>query len=506
MSLHAQLSPEAEARFQAQKRNSAVTSVIIALLSLGLVVLILLFIFLPALKLHSEPIVTYNASLEQDEDLDEKRVTDQIKRQPSAPSSAMAKVIASTTPSPTAIPVPEVQVPDPSTDFGSGDDFGAGWGDGGDGAGAGAFGNIPAQMRKRCSKEDRLQRLKENGGTPECEDAVVATLDWLKQTQNKDGSWCSQKRVGMTGLALLTYLGHCETPLSEKYGQTVQAAIVYLVDKANSNKGKLADDFKDDHWPYEHAIGCYAIAEAYTFCKQIKVNIPGLHDAVRDTGQWILDNQSELGSWDYSYAESQVKGGRASGGDNSIGCWQLQALKACKVTGIEFRNMTTVVRKALDYIEQCQSNTGAISYGANIIGAGPTYSTLAGAGALVFQMWDKSSHSVPRNGCRYVAKEVPFKWNTTDCNLYALYYNAQAMINYGGKTWENYNAMFLPEILGNQNKDGSFKDVGGGDKPNAMVAAFQGGGGMALHYRTCLAALTLEVYYRFLPGTGQKTK
>ena len=81
----------------------------------------------------------------------------------------MAKVIASSTPSPTAIPVPEIEVPDPSADFGSGDDFGAGWGDGGDGGG-GAFGNIPATMRKRCSKQDRLARLDANGGSEECED------------------------------------------------------------------------------------------------------------------------------------------------------------------------------------------------------------------------------------------------------------------------------------------------------------------------------------------------
>ncbi|NIP93703.1 MAG: hypothetical protein GWO24_09680, partial [Akkermansiaceae bacterium] len=40
----------------------------------------------------------------------------------------------------------------------------------------------------------------------------------------------------------------------------------------------------------------------------------------------------------------------------------------------------------------------------------------------------------------------------------------------------------------------------------AVAPAFKGGGDVALHYRTCLSALTLEVYYRFLPGTGQKTK
>ena len=47
-----------------------------------------------------------------------------------------------------------------------------------------------------------LQRLAENGGTPECEDAVVNALRYLKKSQGKDGSWGS-KNVAYTGLALI---------------------------------------------------------------------------------------------------------------------------------------------------------------------------------------------------------------------------------------------------------------------------------------------------------------
>ena len=36
----------------------------------------------------------------------------------------------------------------------------------------------------------------------------------------------------------------------------------------------------------------------------------------------------------------------------------------------------------------------------------------------------------------------------------------------------------------------------------AILAALDGGDGR--HYRTCLATLMLESYYRFLPATGQK--
>ena len=299
MSLHAQLSPEAEARLQAQKRNSVITSVVIALLVMALVILILLFILLPNLLIKSPTIVTYQAGAPEEDTMEQKEVNPQIQRKPSAPSSSMAKVIASTSPSPTAVPVPETEA-EPNLDFGSGDDFGDGWGTGGDGGGGG-FGNIPATMRKRCSPEDRLQRLKENGGNEKCEEAVVKALRYFKGNQAGDGSWGGGSKVAYTGLVLLAYLGHCETPLSEEFGVTVTGAITFLVDNCQKNKGRMASNLQDKHWCYSHAIAAYALAEAYTFCSQLGVNLPNLKESVQASVQWIIDNQNKSGGWEYSY-------------------------------------------------------------------------------------------------------------------------------------------------------------------------------------------------------------
>jgi Ca-activated chloride channel family protein len=391
-----------------------------------------------------------------------------MERKPSAPSSSMAKVIAANSTSPAAIPVPGAGTPSPSTDFGDGDDFGSGWGSGGDGAGGGGFGNIPSTMKKRCSKTDRLERLATNGGTPACEDAVVKSLDWLKQRQHEDGSWCATHQSATTGLALLAYLGHCETPVSEQYGETVLRAIVFLVAKAAKNQGRLVDGFNDPLWPYEHAIATCALAEACTFAKQQKVNIPGLEDAVRNAGQWIIDNQAK------------------AGGDILLTCVNLQALKACKETGVDFKNLTACVGKALDTLKAGQDT--------------------AGARALVYQQWGKGSTQIARSACQSLAERPKFQWISPDADLCALYFNAHAMLNRGGKQWSDFNAMFLPEVLSAQAPDGSFKNFGTGDRGKLLPFARQlsGDDETAVHCRTCLAALTLEVYYRFLPGTGQR--
>ena len=160
MSIHARLNPEAESNLEAQRRSSVITSVIISLLSVVLVILILFFILLPSLEIGSPVIVTYSAGSEDDDPLEEKRINREVSPKPAAPSSAMAKVITSSVPSPTAVPVPDMDAI-PSTEFGYRDDFGQGWGSGGDGGGGG-FGNIPANMRKRCSEADRLRRRAQN--------------------------------------------------------------------------------------------------------------------------------------------------------------------------------------------------------------------------------------------------------------------------------------------------------------------------------------------------------
>jgi hypothetical protein len=139
MSLHAPLSPEAQARLDAMKRNSTISSIVIAILSIVLIGLLMAFLFISPLFRETEVIVTYHAPTQQEELREVKKMSTSTKQKPSAPSSSSARVIATATPSDIAIPVPDVEVTEPSVDFGSGNDFGDGWSSGDDsGMGGGA--------------------------------------------------------------------------------------------------------------------------------------------------------------------------------------------------------------------------------------------------------------------------------------------------------------------------------------------------------------------------------
>ena len=154
MSLHAQISPEAQAKLAAQKRNSTISAIIMALLICCLLGVILWIISLAPMFKNNEETVSYSASSDADVEVTKPEMTNQVETKPSAPASSMAKVIASQVSSPVSIPVPEISASEPALDFGDGDDFGDGWGsDFGSGSGAGSGG---ASFFKQKIKAERI--------------------------------------------------------------------------------------------------------------------------------------------------------------------------------------------------------------------------------------------------------------------------------------------------------------------------------------------------------------
>ena len=369
---------------------------------------------------------------------------------------------------------------------GTGTGFGNGSGSGsGFGAGSGAgkfFGLIPEALKKRCSKDDRAARLRENGGTPACEDAVLKGLRWIKSQQKANGSWGKSNKPAMTGLALLAYLGHCETVVSPEFGESTAKGITYLIDLGMKNNGKLATNSNTQPFCYEHAIATYALAEAATLCQGSKWPfLKHLEEITQKAGQIIIDSQNENGGWAYQYA---MYDGHT---DLSIVGWQLQALKACShVTSVKFNGMADCVSKGLNYVNSLQGSTGNFGYNGP---GGAGYQPLTGVGMLCNQMWDKGKSPQVAKAAKQVLENVKFDYKT-GANLYAAYYESQAMMQRGGDDWKKYNNLMREQLVGNQLADGSWGASPGSAHVNNNV------------FSTALCTMMLEVYYRFLSTDG----
>ncbi len=283
----------------------------------------------------------------------------------------------------------------------------------------------------------------------------------------------------MTGLALLAYLGHCENPTSPEFGENVQRAIIYLINSSENNDGKLATSTANKQWCYEHPIATYALAEAYTLCKEFKVTVPNLKKTIVAAGNFIISNQNENGGWAYSYGISP-----GAHTDTSITCWHLQALKACKLTRLEFNGLEKCAKAGIKYLEKCtNSKAGTMGY------SNASIDRMTAGGALCYQQWGKGNRSATRKMIKWITETNDFDYKVHG-ELYAHYYASQAMINAQGRAWAQYNEKTMFNLATAQENDGSWKLPGGAKH-----------GMSSEHYATCLSILMLEVYYRFLPSS-----
>lgn len=339
-------------------------------------------------------------------------------------------------------------------------------------------GSIPAGMQSRCSFSERMKRLREAGGDERAEVAVKKGLEFLSKQQNPDGSFGSDYRVGMTGLTLLAFLGHCETPESVRYGDLVIAATMFLMETGLKNGGLLTNGEKGPHEAYEHAIGTYALCELYSMTKESGHSVPRLDSVINKAVGIIVNEQTELGGWPYLGAEKD---------DMSVSGWNIQALKAAYTTGLTLIGVNRSLDRAVkEYLPKIQDKDGAFKYHIDhTLGR----VSLTGAALLGFQNWNAMDSEAYDRGLRYLKRRTLFP--TPGDYYYAPYYNTQVFFIHGGEAWDDYNKKFQPRLIEAQNEDGSWlrNGIGAYAPEDAQIT------------NTTWAILMLEVYYRYLPTT-----
>ncbi len=370
-------------------------------------------------------------------------------------------------------------------------------------------------------------------GDAATEAAVLKALRWLKATQLPDGSWGTNKELGLTrgmdkaagaGFAILTFLAHGETPASKEFGPTVQKALDYLINSVYEVKDKSGKLQKDNNGKtpyvrmrgaggseYGFLIGTYALCEAYGMTKN-----PNAKEAAAKTLRRIIDGQTATGGWNYNMARVQKEG---APDDISFGGWAMQALKAGKMAGLHLEGMDECIKKAVKCLKTRNYNKKAgFVYRPGSHGGG-----LGGVGCLAMQLLGYGKDPEVVN-----ALDVMKSWTPTfdkkhmsggENSQYYSYYAAQCKYQAGmskGATpanqtlWKKWNqemkALYpksIVTVVDPKTKEPvTVKDASGKDR---QIGHWVNGD----HYNydvmgTCLAALQLMVYYRYLPTTSLK--
>ena len=307
-----------------------------------------------------------------------------------------------------------------------------------------------------------------NDGDDGTENAVLKALRWLKRNQKADGSW-EGVSTAMTGLAVLCFLAHGETPASKEFGPTVDLALKYLItqQKADGHYGNTGG-----HHVYGNAIANYAMAEAYGMTR-----IYSLKEVMNKGIRVIVEGQQQSGGWDYDYKD----GGRT---DLSVMAWQAQALKAAIIANCDVEGLHEAKYKAIPAFKGFQTAQGGFGY------TNPANRELTGAAVLCLQMLEDAASVEIRRGLEHMYEwridwQSPSKGGVGRNPLYHWYYITQAKFQAGKAEFGPWNDVMKEVLPAMQAPDGHWSHPMAHEKTPV--------------YSTTLCCLMLEVYYRHLP-------
>ncbi len=341
-------------------------------------------------------------------------------------------------------------------------------------------------LREPARREKVLERL---GGTTETEKAVQDALAWLAAHQSEDGRWdiegfdarCKQcggeggygkQDVAATGLALLAFLGANHTHKSPgPYRQNVAAGIAWLL--AQMRKG---GDLRGEGNMYDQGMATIALAEACGMTQD-----PALRPAVADAVRFIAAAQHpQTGGWRY-FPHAMTPD---EPGDTSVFGWQVMALKSAQMAGLPVPG-ETLNRAALWFERVGGGQHGGLC---GYQGKSPTPSMTAEAMFARQLMGAKPTDPAMIEAADYLRKSLP---RDSDPNMYYWYYGTLALFQHQGPVWEEWNRALRRVLLSSQETQGARK----GSWPPRGQWGTQGGRVV----ETAMAALCLEVYYRYLP-------
>ncbi|HEB53966.1 MAG TPA: hypothetical protein ENI87_11995 [bacterium] len=340
------------------------------------------------------------------------------------------------------------------------------------------------------------------GGT-----AVERGLQWLAEHQDEDGRWDADRfmkhdtgdgavcdgpgnpvhDVGVTGLALLAFLGAGNTLRSGPHRSHVQRAVHWLRDH-QSNNGLYGKSVSHD-FIYDHAIATYAMCEAYGLSKDEL-----LRASVQTAVDYLESHRNPFAVWRYQPRDHD--------NDTSVTSWCLLALKSAESFGLNVN--PAAFESGIAYLDQVTDDNGLVGYTRR----GERSSRMPGDHAGRFPIDKTETLTAAGLFCRFFLgqdpRKVPImkasadrlltslpKWDEHSGTIdhYYWYYGACAMYQLGGDYWRKWSARMVPAVIEHQRRaghaTGSWDPVGVWGESGGRV------------YSTALMVLTLESYYRY---------
>lgn len=348
-----------------------------------------------------------------------------------------------------------------------------------------------ASLEKR-TPQGRLEMGKKYGASVESERAVELALAYLAAHQRSNGSWsfdlnlapcngqCRHSKeknsdsatpiTGATGLALLAFLGAGHTHhKSGPYQETVRRGIYFL--RSIAGETESGYDWQQGSM-YGHGIALMALEEALNMTRDGNQYDSDLADLVQQGTAFSCIAQHPNGSWGYVPGRP---------GDVTITGWQVLSLIGAQKCGAALHTNTLPDAKSF-LMTTCEGRNFWFGYNSP-----PGEPTTTAIGLTLMLFLGQSPYETPfQRALERLAETGPLP-----NNIYHNYYTTLALHHSRHPAWDNWNQQLRDYLVRTQETQGHEMGSWHFNEKWGNV-----GGRL---YTTALAAMTLEVYYRFMP-------
>ena len=279
--------------------------------------------------------------------------------------------------------------------------------------------------------------------------------------------------TALTGLALLTYLGAGYTHTQGPYVETIGKGLNFLIAEQKPD-GDLRGRSQVVGM-YCHSMATLALCEAYALTGEKRLR----EAATRGIAFLVRARARDGLAWRY------LPG--ASVGDTSILGWVVMGLKSAKEGGIPIPDEASVRSGTLTWLDRVA--TGQAKGLGRYQPWESVTPTMTAEAWVCRQFLDVGGPGPASDEAAEFLLRNPSDRGPT--NVYYWYYATLALYQHGGEPWILWNARIRDRLVGLQRNVGH--QTGSWD-PDESLYGSKGG----RIYCTTLAALTLEVYYRYL--------
>jgi hypothetical protein len=344
------------------------------------------------------------------------------------------------------------------------------------------------------------------GGGKATARAIELGLKWLQDHQDDDGKWdcdgfmkhdesgdpCdgpgnAVHDVGVTGLAMLAFLGDGSTMRAGAYKDNIKDGALWLR-KQQQDNGLFGTNASND-FIYGHAIATYAMCEAYGLSKY-----QTLKRNAQNGINYLEYHRNPYSVWRYQPRDND--------NDTSVTGWCIMAYESAKYFKLQVNDQALKLSSV--WLDDVTDASGRAGYskagepssrhrGEHMTRFPPERGEAMTAVSLFcryFMGQDPKEKSTMKDAANLLAQKPPV-WNekTGDIDHYYWYYATYAMYQVGGRQWTDWEKKLNSAVVKTQRLDGNF--TGSWDP----IGVWGEDGGRV--YSTATLVLTLEAYYRY---------